>query len=69
MVEKFDSMFHKKYVGGEGEIVEKELPTPSNTIEAETFEDLLAQYRKYVNDPKAELPKETVEELRLLGKV
>lgn len=53
----FESEFHKKYVGGEGEVVESPLKVESSkVVKGMSKEDLLAEYRKYVNDPKAELP-------------
>ncbi len=59
----FESAFHKKYVGGEGEVLEKTVSMPdtkhdsvsrSRTTEAEVLEE----YRRYVRDPNAELPEE-----------
>lgn len=69
--QKFESKFHKQYVGGEGEVVEASVrQTPNMTeVKTETFEEILAQYRAYVNDPKAELPEEILEELKKLGKI
>ena len=68
--QKFESKFHKMYVGGEGEIEEKVLHiTPSVEVQPRTLEDILEEYRRYVNDPKAELPEIVLEELRKLGKI
>lgn len=65
---KFDNLFHKRYVGGEGEVAEKEKPTlVVGTIRGMSYEGLLAEYRWYVRDPEAELPKEVEKQLQLLG--
>jgi hypothetical protein len=42
---------------------------PENKVEPQTYEDILKEYRMYVNDPKAELPADIVEELKKFGKV
>lgn len=47
----------------------KTIPWPENKVEVQSYEDLLAFYRVYVNDPKAEFPPEIVEELRKQGKI
>lgn len=61
MTEKFESEFHKRYVGGEGEVEEKPvkfgLPS-TGEIRLTTLEDLLAEYRWYLRDPNAQLPEE-----------
>lgn len=68
--QKFDSKFHKMYVGGEGEVIETPLhTTTSMEIQPRTLEDILEEYRRYVNDPKAELPEIVLTELRKLGKI
>ena len=58
----FESAFHKKYVGGEGEILEKTVSTlddkDSLRVRRTTEEEVLEEYRRYVRDPKAELPQE-----------
>jgi len=56
----FDSAFHKQYVGGEGEVVEKtsHVLDASPRIIGTTEEEVLAEYRKYIGDPEAELPEE-----------
>lgn len=41
----------------------------TNTIRPQTVEDVLAEYRAYVRDPKAQLPSAILEELRLQGKI
>lgn len=64
----FDSAFHQRYVGGEGAIAEQEAPESSEFM-PETYEEILAQYRDYVNDPTAELPDELMEKLIRLGRV
>lgn len=70
MVEKFDSKFHKEYVGGEGEVIEREFADWRGlAIRMMTFEDVLAEYQKYVGNSEAKMPESLVEELRLQGKV
>lgn len=63
MTEIFLSDFHKRYVGGEGEVENKPIilispervsPKPTTLTEVEE------EYRKYVNDPTAILPQEIV---------
>lgn len=60
MTEKiFESAFHKRYVGGEGEVVDKPIKVEVvNTTPETREEELLSLYRKYIGDPKAELPEE-----------
>jgi hypothetical protein len=60
MTEKFESKFHQRYVGGQGEVVEDERPVieVKVTIPQTTREQVLEEYRKYIRDPKAELPEE-----------
>lgn len=69
--QKFESKFHKQYVGGEGVVEDKGFVNldKNDEIIPEKIEDILREYRKYVNDPKAELPEAIVEELRMLGKI
>lgn len=43
--------------------------TTSMEIQPRTLEDILEEYRRYVNDPKAELPEIVLTELRKLGKI
>ncbi len=64
MTEKFDNIFHKRYVGGEGEIAElSSLSETKSTPVTVTIEETLSWYRKYMNDPKAELPEEILKTL------
>ncbi len=66
MTEKFESKFHRWYVGGHGEIEEKPLASESRaTIRRITLEEVLGQYRKYVNDPSAELPDSVIQAFML----
>lgn len=70
MTEKFDSPFHKKYVGGVGVVEEKPVTVkPQWEYRGDTYEDVLAAYRKYVGDPNATLPDAIIEELERLGKI
>lgn len=72
MIEKrFDSKFHKFYVGEiEGDVEEKPVVQILKTeVRSQTFADILAEYRAYVKDPKAELPAPVLEEMRQLGKI
>ena len=72
MTEKrvFDSNFHKWYVGGEGEVNLGSEPFKSkNEIKGQIYDELLAEYRMYMNDPKAEFTEEMLEELAKLGKI
>ncbi len=48
---------------------QKQIPWTENKVEPQTYEDLLKQYRVYVNDPKAEFPPEILEELKKQGKI
>lgn len=70
MVEIFDSVFHKRYVGGEGDV---KADTSSNNADIDsgyvstTLEDVLAEYRWYINDQKAELPESLVKQLLSMG--
>lgn len=57
MTEIFESEFHKKYVGGEGEVVEKPVKNePKINVRGTTEEEVLIEYRRYIRDPLAELP-------------
>lgn len=69
--QKFESAFHKRYVGGEGVIEERPLASmgPKNELPVVTYEDILEEYRRYIGDSKAELPAEVLEELVKLGKI
>lgn len=56
----FESAFHKRYVGETEGIIE-ETHTPievKHAIKKTTVEEVLAEYRRYVGDPNAELPEE-----------
>jgi len=64
MVEKFDSKFHKDYVRGAGEIVPPaEVKIPEIIVIKRSFEEVLAEYRRYVRDPNAELPEDILKTL------
>ena len=65
----FDNLFHKKYVGGEGEIAEIESAGSTTEFRGMTLADVLFYYRLYIGDKKAELPQEVLEQLRLVGKI
>ena len=69
--QKFESKFHKWYVGGEGEVEEAPLNLlrPSSEFRPITVEEVLIEYRKYIGDPTAELPEEILADLRIMGKV
>lgn len=67
-MEKFDSQFHKRYVGGEGEIDEKSLLEFSGVI-GMSYEEVLDEYRRYMRDPHAELPEVIISQLKMSGKV
>lgn len=70
MTEIFDSNFHKRYLDGSGVVIDKGAPyTPRNEIKGQSYEDLLAEYRMYMNDPSAEFTEEMLVELRRLGKI
>lgn len=70
MIDKYDSNFHKRYLDGSGVVIDKGAPyAPKNEIRGQTYEDILAEYRMYMNDPKAEFTEEMLEELRRLGKI
>ena len=61
MTEKFESDFHKRYVGGEGEVEEKPIVLVSPVrplIKPTTLEEVEAEYRWYVGDKTAVLPEE-----------
>jgi hypothetical protein len=59
MTEKFESDFHKRYVGGQGDVEEKEtFVFPAKNVEKIPYDEILAEYRKYVGDSDAELPGE-----------
>lgn len=53
----FDSEFHKRYVGGDGDIASKEAPVqPRMGLKKTTEEELLVSYRNYMHEPNIELP-------------
>ena len=66
---KFDNQFHKRYIGEPGDVVDRSLPRLSTDMPILSYEDILKEYRAYVRDPKAELPEEILETLRLGGKI
>ncbi len=68
---KFESEFHKRYVGDEDGTVEERLfrSWERTHLAAMTVEEILAEYRKYVGDPEAEFPEELKKELKLQGKI
>ena len=67
---EYDSIFHKRYVDGSGVVIDKGEPyVPKNEVKGQTYEEILAEYRVYVNDPQAELPTEIMGELKRLGKI
>jgi hypothetical protein len=69
--QKYDNRFHKWYVGEQGDVQveERVVEISSGGLITEDYETVLAEYRAYVRDSKAELPKEVIETLRLLGKI
>lgn len=70
MTEIYDSTFHKRYVDGSGIVIDKGAPLPlKNEIKPQTYEEILADYRRYVGDQNAELPEEILGELKKLGKI
>jgi len=59
----FESAFHKRYVGGEGEVVDLETGAMEKKVGESivtSYEAVLAEYRRYVGDPIAELPEEVI---------
>jgi hypothetical protein len=73
MVEKriCESNFEKQYLGltdDEAIVVEKGTPEVCKPIRSKTLEDVLAEYRLYMGDPKAELPQEILDDLNKMGK-
>lgn len=70
MTEIYDSAFHKRYVDGSGIVIDKGVPLPlKNEIKPQTYDEILADYRRYVGDQNAELPEEILAELKKLGKI
>jgi hypothetical protein len=63
MTEKFESAFHKRYVGGEGEVDPQSTPAVEKKRVVTTYEDVLSEYRKYVGDSTAELPEGVIKTL------
>ena len=62
MINLFESTFHKQYVGGAGEVVEKPMiPRESTILIGHSYEEILAEYRRYVGDSSAELPGEVLD--------
>lgn len=68
-MEKFDNKFHKWYVGGEGEVDEKPLPTSSFEVIGISYEEALDEYRIYMGDPLAEFPQVIIDQFKLSGKI
>jgi hypothetical protein len=69
-MEKFDNKFHQKYVSGEGTIKEvRQEPVTTDMVTGMSLDDILAEYRWYVGDSTAQLPKEVLERLIITGKV
>ena len=55
---KHKSIFERRYLGLGGQVESGVGPyAPKNEVVPQTYEELLAHYRKYVGDPEAELPK------------
>jgi len=71
MSEKFKDKFHKVYVGGSGPVENHSCSSvmAEARVIALSYEEILAEYRKYVKDPTAELPEEILMQLRIAGKV
>ncbi len=69
MTEIFEDIFHKKYVGGVGEVREKPVQVSDLVLRGQTPEDVLAEYRWYMRDANAQLPEVILEELRTQGKI
>lgn len=69
--QKYESKFHKMYVGGDGEVEEEVSSTRRSGVELKPidYDEILKWYRRYVGDAQAELPEEFLAELRLLGKI
>ena len=64
----FDSEFHRGYVGGEGEIKpSKPLTLPKMEVTPCRMSDIEAEYRWYMNDPKAKLPADLEKHLLSIG--
>lgn len=62
----FESAFNRRYVGGEGVIVEKPisiLEKKKQNFVVTSYEDVLKRYRELLGDPTAELPEEVVKTL------
>ena len=68
MTEKYDSKFHKLYVGGDGEVTDTPLMTMGRQEYPRiSYEDVLVEYRKYIGDSSAELPEIVIEQMKNLG--
>lgn len=72
--EKFDSAFHKKYVGGVGVVDDKNgdrvhhLDRPmTDEFSYDLYERVLSEYRWYIKDKTADLPEEVKEDLKKIG--
>ena len=60
----FESEFHKRYVGGEGEVKVEPITLISpekHMVRPTTLEEIRAEYRAYMHDPDAELPQGIVD--------
>lgn len=69
MTQKYESEFHKRYVGGVGEVDLGDIPKSKVEIVVQSYEEILDHYRKYVGNPEAELPEAILRELRIQGKL
>jgi hypothetical protein len=72
MEAKFESEFHKWYVGGEGEVEPPKseprfLPAEKRSTRSLTMSEILDQYRWYVGDETAQLPKALEQHLLAIG--
>lgn len=67
---KHKSVFERKYLGAGGVVEESTEPySPKNEVRPQTYDEILAEYRKYVGDPSAEFSPEILAELKKLGKI
>ncbi len=68
-MEKYDNKFHKWYVGGEGEVGDKCIPSKKVEVVSMSYEEVLQEYRRYVGDMEAELPQDIISQLELSKKI